>query len=73
MKKTKKEKRVEFFLVFVNGTNSREDTLSYLPIRFSCGSLMGVIVIAYLLTSIGVIEMRTVLYVGYVYINYRSR
>lgn len=38
------EERFEyvFFLVFVNGTNSREDTLSYLPIGFSRGNWMDV-------------------------------
>lgn len=33
---------VIFLWFFVNGTNSREDTLSYLPIGFSRGSWMDV-------------------------------
>lgn len=49
MKKKKDEGGVEgrfeyviFLWFFVNGTNSREDTLSYLPIGFSRGSWMDV-------------------------------
>lgn len=49
--------RVCFFLVFVNGTNSREDTLSYLPIGFSRGSWVDGNMICDPFTALGMICM----------------